>query len=64
MELSNCFRIPHIGQTMGTEIELWIKELTEAGWERTHSTMWKSPEGERFRGPYAAWLVMKSRGKV
>lgn len=44
------------------EVEMWRRELTEAGWTRLRSTLWRSPSGELFLGPYGAWTVMK-RGR-
>lgn len=40
------------------EVELMIVQLAEAGWVRVHSTIWRSPSGEFFRGPFGAWKAM------
>ena len=48
------------------DIERWERELREAGWRpyryrgRERKTMWVSPGGAIFRGPYGAWRVMRS----
>lgn len=43
--------------------ELWVRELTEAGWVKHSSTVWMSPTGQYFRGPFKAWQLMcKMRG--
>jgi hypothetical protein len=43
---------------MGQDVELWQKELAEAGWERLRHDMYKAPCGCTYRGPYRAWTVM------
>ena len=47
------------------DAELWVKELEEAGWKRYmgKSTIWQSPGGHLFRGPYKAWQIMKASSK-
>lgn len=40
------------------DVELWIAELEAAGWRKILSTVWKSPSGHLFRGPYGAWCEM------
>jgi hypothetical protein len=42
---------------------VWIKELQEAGWVKLKHTVWQSPEGGYYRGPYEAWRIMKNRSK-
>ena len=46
---------------MSQDVDLWIKELNEAGWKRhaTNPTMWISPLGGWYRGPYKAWCEMR-----
>ena len=44
----------------GMVIEKWEKELLETGWKKIRSTLWQAPNGAMFRGPYAAWRMMKS----
>jgi len=41
--------------------EQWRSELLAAGWTEKRHDLWISPEGELFRGPFAAWAVMKKR---
>jgi hypothetical protein len=43
---------------MGQDVELWIRELEAAGWRKVMSSVWKSPSGHLFRGPYGAWCQM------
>ena len=42
-------------------IEEMIQELKAAGWKQHRATMtvWISPKGFWFRGPYGAWKSMK-----
>lgn len=42
-------------------VELWVSELLAAGWRRYRrsNTMWQSPEGTIYIGPYLAWTVMR-----
>ena len=35
--------------------ETWISELLAAGWKKISTTVWESPSGHFFRGPYGAW---------
>lgn len=42
--------------------EQQIADLAAAGWERMSLTVWRSPSGALFRGPYGAWLVMRTYG--
>lgn len=39
--------------------ELWISELTAAGWKKINDTMWQSPGGDTYRGPHFAWKMMR-----
>lgn len=54
------------GQRSESESEMWERELREAGWRphtfRGHErkSMWVTPNGEMFRGPYGAWRMMQS----
>ena len=43
---------------MSQDAELWIRELEAAGWKKYASTVWQSPSGHLFRGPYGAWCRM------
>lgn len=36
-----------------------VQELFNSGWSKVSSTVWVSPSGQCFRGPYLAWRVMK-----
>ena len=49
---------------MSQDVELWVRELTEAGWTKVLSTVWKSPSGHMFRGPYKAWELMHSHPEL
>ena len=40
---------------MSQDIELWKRELTQAGWTAVRSTLWRDPNGGLHRGPYGAW---------
>lgn len=44
-------------------VELWVRELHEAGWKewRRRSTIWLSPDGDLFLGPYGAWKKMREQ---
>lgn len=42
------------------DVDLWLKELKEAGWRPMTSTIWRSPTGKLFLGPYGAWKWMKA----
>jgi hypothetical protein len=44
--------------------ELWTMELEAAGWKKVLSTLWKSPSGALFRGPYHAWELMRSHPEL
>ena len=41
------------------DVEQWRRELRAAGWLEESSTVWESPSGLRYRGPFKAWCVMK-----
>jgi hypothetical protein len=50
------------------DVECWVRQLRAAGWlpvsvrtsKEVHgSTVWRSPHGLLYRGPYRAWRVMK-----
>ena len=38
--------------------ETWIRELVCNGWVKVSGTVWRSPSGRLFRGPYGAWCQM------
>lgn len=40
------------------------KELIENGWKRTGHSVWESPSGEFFRGPYGAYWAMLEDAKT
>ena len=42
------------------EVEMWEEQLRAAGWKRYRMSIWQAPNGAYFRGPYAAWRMMKS----
>ena len=42
------------------EQDKWENELRAAGWKPRGVYVWEAPNGELFRGPYQAWLLMKS----
>ncbi len=41
------------------DIDRWVRELTEAGWKPKTSTIWSSPEGKLYLGPFGAWKQMR-----
>ena len=43
-------------------IEVMMAQLKAAGWTEVRSTLWQSPNGVLYRGPYHAWKVMKAGG--
>jgi hypothetical protein len=43
---------------MGQDVELWRRELGEAGWTALRHNLWKAPCGCLYLGPYRAWTVM------
>jgi hypothetical protein len=52
------------GQTenkMQPTIQEMISALEAAGWHKWkgHATIWVSPWGALFRGPFKAWTIMK-----
>lgn len=40
--------------------EQWEQELCAAGWKKRPAHVWEAPNGALLRGPYHAWVVMKS----
>lgn len=49
------------------DMECWVRQLRAAGWlpvsartgaELPGSTLWRSPDGGIYRGPFGAWKVM------
>ena len=53
---------PHRAET-GREadnVELWIAELTAAGWTEVRVNVWRRPDGALFRGPYGAWCQLQN----
>lgn len=51
---------------MSQDVDLWVRELEAAGWRRWegYSTVWLSPSGHLFRGPYKAWTLMHSHPEL
>jgi len=47
-------------------VEKWIADLNAAGWKRhaTISTIWVSPWGAWYQGPYKAWQNIEFESKV
>jgi hypothetical protein len=47
-------------------VEQMNQELVRLGWKRWkgHATIWQSPRGEFFRGPYLAWCVATGVGYI
>jgi hypothetical protein len=52
------------------DVDCWMRQLRAAGWvpvrARTGqalpgSTVWRSPSGHLYRGPYGAWRQMVKR---
>ena len=43
-------------------IEKMKDELVAAGWTAKSPTVWTSPDGKLFRGPYGAWRMLKGAG--
>lgn len=41
-----------------SEAEVWVSDLTAAGWVRTLCHSYRSPEGLVYRGSFRAWLAM------
>ena len=51
------------GQVLEQDVDLWERELREAGWTRRFPTVWQSPGGSFYRGPFGAWKAMKAGAK-
>ena len=49
---------------MSQDVELWERELRQAGWNNTMPTVWQSPSGHYFRGPYKAWTLLHSHPEL
>jgi hypothetical protein len=47
-------------RSQGRSIEQMVEDLKQAGWIAVRSTVWLSPRGERYRGPYGAWWAMEA----
>jgi hypothetical protein len=45
---------------MERSADRWRRELLEAGWKQYKGmvTVWESPTGALYRGPYGAWVAM------
>jgi hypothetical protein len=43
------------------DIDLWIRELSAAGWRAKTRTMWQAPGGDLWIGPAGAWKEMRRR---
>lgn len=43
------------------EIDQWMAELTDAGWQRLGWSVWADPDGRMYRGPYGAWVQLQLR---
>jgi len=43
-----------------TTTEQMKEDLISAGWKKKLPTVWSSPTGKLFLGPYGAWKVMKA----
>lgn len=63
-------RAPFENDETYQNVELWDRELRAAGWlpvsartglEVRGSIVWRSPQGLLYRGPYAAWKLMRGR---
>ena len=48
-------------RTSDQNVELWRRELAEAGWVRVRWDLYRDPQGFLHRGPYAAWCLLKGR---
>lgn len=46
------------------DVELWERELYEAGWLKQHGNVYRSPSGLYYRGPYNAWKLMKAHSEL
>lgn len=42
--------------------ETWVRDLEAAGWTKYNGSMtvWRSPWGALYRGPYLAWTIMNN----
>lgn len=49
------------GARLERDVQMWERELREAGWEPYRARKWRSPTGELYLGPYGAWKEMKRR---
>ena len=43
------------------DVDRWREDLFNAGWTEKCHTIWVSPVGGVFRGPYAAWKAMRAQ---
>ncbi len=43
------------------DVDRWVRELNEAGWKRKSGTIWSSPTGRLYLGPFQAWRYMKAQ---
>lgn len=41
-------------------IEEQIADLVKNGWKPKTPTIWKSPRGNLYLGPYGAWKIMRA----
>lgn len=46
--------------TNESAIDKWRRELFEAGWRAMTATIWRSPRGKLYAGPFGAWKVMRA----
>lgn len=46
---------------MQQDIEKWLRELREAGWQYVRNGIYQAPCGCVYLGPYRAWTVMLAR---
>ena len=60
--MSNVIRDPEPGDPEYQNVDLWVRELTTAGWSRYRGmqTVWRAPNGSLYRGPFGAWKTMKA----
>lgn len=49
---------------MEQDVELWERELKEAGWTKLHANVYESPSGLMYRGPFQAWRLMKQHPEL
>lgn len=45
-------------------VELWKRELKEAGWVEVRSDIWECPARLWYRGPFQAWQLMKTHPEL